>query len=100
MCSTILYSSEKSHRSENDETGSDIDLFLLSQDIESAIERFLPSSMPDNSGIPNDAQIVKEEFLPAKLNEWYGTCSSNEGILVVNFYSVAHCRLKLCALID
>lgn len=76
-------SSSRSHRSDNDETGSDIDLFLLSQDIESAIELFLPSSMPDggHSTIPNDARLVKEEFLPVKLNEWHGTCSNNEGIL-------------------
>ncbi len=81
LCTTIIYSSKRSQRSDNDETGSDIDLFLLSQDIESAIERFLPSSLPDNghSTIPNDAQLAKEEFLPAKLNEWCGTCSNDEG---------------------
>ena len=84
----ILYSSKvRSQRSDNDETGSDIDLFLLSQDIESAIERFLPSSMHADDGhsprsIPNDAQLAKEEFLPAKLNEWSGTCSNDEGILI------------------
>ena len=85
----ILYSSKRSQRSDNDETGSDIDLFLLSQDIESAIERFLPSSSSMHAGddgrsprsIPNDARLVKEEFLPAKLNEWSGACSNDEGIL-------------------
>ena len=79
----ILYSYKRSQRSDNDETGSDIDLFLLSQDIESAIERFLPSSMPSDDGhsrsIPNEARLAKEEFLPAKLNEWSGICSNDEG---------------------
>ena len=80
----ILYSSKRSQRSDNDETGSDIDLFLLSQDIESAIEQFLPSSSSMHAG--NDGHSprsipAKEEFLPAKLNEWSGTCSNDEGIL-------------------
>ena len=92
----ILYSSKGSQRLDNDETGSDIDLFLLSQDIESAIERFLPSSMHADDGhsprsIPNDARLAKEEFLPAKLNEWSGTCSNDEGILVVHYYSYVQC---------
>lgn len=86
----FLYSPERIHRPNNDDgTGSDIDLFLLSQDIESAIERFLPSSMPDcaRSSIPNDVRLVKEEFLPAKLNVWDATCSSDEGILIVYYFN-------------
>ena len=64
---------------DNVETGSDIDLFLLSQDIDSAIERFLPSGSSQPS-IPNNAQLPKEEFLPAKLNSWeLTTYHTNEG---------------------
>lgn len=63
-----------------EETRSDVDLFLLSQDIDSAIERFLPSSSPRNahSSIPNGAHLPREEFLPAKLHDWDLTmCSEN-----------------------
>lgn len=79
-------SDQRDYKLDDNERGSDVDLFLLSQDIDSAIERFLPNSTPQcddgRSGIPNDDQSPKEEFLPARLNEWEVTCSSNEGISI------------------
>lgn len=68
----FLYSSETTRKSDRDETGSDLDLFLLSQDIDSAIDRFLPSSSPNSthSNVRNDARIPREEFLPVKINDW------------------------------
>ena len=67
-------STNKSHSSEDDDTGSDVDLFLLSQDIDSAIERFLPSSSPDHT----HSCTLREEFFPEKLNNWDLTACSND----------------------
>lgn len=80
----------ESHTSDEDEIGSDVDLFLLSQDIDSAIERFLPSSSPSSThtGNPN---VALEEFIPAKLNDWDLTTCCNDGgsecaCFITNFY--------------
>lgn len=83
-----MCSNERNHKSDDDETGSDIDLFLLSQDIDSAIERFLPSSISDcthSTSTPNGAQLLREDFFPAKLNSWNATCCDDEGILNLFF---------------